>query len=80
MSLNKSITQGKEHRKPYQGAKGIERIEKMTIKELYEEAVEKGMEDYEIRLQYQDGGGCYCGSCYLSETEYDGLREEVLLS
>lgn len=26
MSLNESITHGKEHRKPYQGAKGIERI------------------------------------------------------
>lgn len=26
MSLYKSIIHGKEHRKPYQGAKGIERI------------------------------------------------------
>ena len=26
MSLNESITHGKEHRKPYQGAKEIERI------------------------------------------------------
>ncbi len=26
MSLNQSITHGKEHRKPYRGAKGIERI------------------------------------------------------
>lgn len=25
MSLNKSITQGKEHRKPYRGAKAIDR-------------------------------------------------------
>jgi len=26
MSLDKSITHGKEHRKPYRGAKAIERI------------------------------------------------------
>lgn len=52
----------------------------MTIKELYEEAVANGKENYEIRLQYQDGGGCYSGSCYMSEIEYDGLKEEVTLA
>lgn len=52
----------------------------MTIKELYEEAVEKGAEDYEIQLQYQDDGGCYCGSYAMSEIKYDALREEVTLA
>lgn len=52
----------------------------MTIKELYEEAVANGTEDYEIRLQYQDGGGCYSGSCLMEEMEYDELRKEVTLA
>lgn len=52
----------------------------MTIKELYEEAIAKGAEDYEIQLQYQDGGGCYCGSCAMSEIEYDSLKKEVVLA
>lgn len=51
----------------------------MTIKELYEEAVANGAEDYEIQLQYQDGGGCYYGSCTMSEIEYDALRKKVIL-
>lgn len=52
----------------------------MTIKELYEEAVNKSAEDYEIQLQYQDGGGCYYGSCAMSEIEYDTLKKEVILA
>lgn len=52
----------------------------MTIKELYEEAVSKSAENYEIQLQYQDGGGCYCGSCAMSEADYDSLRKEVTLA
>lgn len=52
----------------------------MTIRELYEEAVQKGAEDYEVRLQYQDGGGCYSGSCLMEEIEYDALEKEVTLA
>lgn len=52
----------------------------MTIKDLYEIAVAIGIENYEIQLQYQDGGGTYCGSCPMSEYEYDCNREEVTLA
>lgn len=52
----------------------------MTIKELYEEAVSKNAEDYEIQLQYQDSGGCYYGSCAMSESDYDALMKEVTLA
>ena len=52
----------------------------MTIKELYLEAAKKGMEDFDIRVQYQDGGGCYCGSTYASEVEWDVEREEIIIA
>lgn len=52
----------------------------MTIKELYEIAVAIGIENYKIQLQYQDGGGTYCGSCSMSEYEYDCNTKEVTLS
>lgn len=52
----------------------------MTIKELYEEAVAKEAEDYEIQLQYQDDGGCYYGSCTMKEIDYDKLKKEVTLA
>lgn len=34
----------------------------MTVKELYEWAVENKAEDLEIEIQYRDGGGYYCGT------------------
>lgn len=34
----------------------------MTIKELYEMAQANHIEDYEIEIQYRDGGGCYEGT------------------
>lgn len=34
----------------------------MTIKELYEMAQASRIEDYEIEIQYRDGGGCYEGT------------------
>lgn len=52
----------------------------MTIKDLYEIAVAIGIENYEIQLQYQDGGGTYFGSCPMSEYEYDCNKEEVTLA
>lgn len=33
----------------------------MTVKELYQWAVENGIEDAEIAVQYRDGGGYYSG-------------------
>lgn len=52
----------------------------MTIKELYDKAVILGKENYDIQLQYQDGGGSYCGSCPLEEIDYDDRCEEVTLA
>lgn len=52
----------------------------MTIKELYEVAVANGMENYEIRLQYQDDGGAYEGSCQMSDYECDCNENTVTLS
>lgn len=53
----------------------------MTIKELYEWSVKNGVEDYDIEIQYRDGGGYYCGSSslYESDIEIDHLRSEVML-
>jgi hypothetical protein len=52
----------------------------MTIKELYEDALSKGKENYDIELQYQDGGGTYYGSTGLTEIEYRDNYNEVLLA
>lgn len=52
----------------------------MTIKELYEVAVSIGIENYEIQLQYQEGGGFYSGSCPMSDYEYDPNAMKVTLS
>lgn len=34
----------------------------MTIKELYEMAQAHHIEDYDIEIQYRDGGGIYSGT------------------
>jgi len=34
----------------------------MTIKELYNDAVKKGIENYNIEVQYRDDGGSYPGT------------------
>ena len=34
----------------------------MTIAELYQWALENGVENFEIYIGYRDGGGSYCGS------------------
>lgn len=34
---------------------------KITIKELYEMAVERNIEDYKIEVQFRDDGGDYLG-------------------
>lgn len=50
------------------------------VRLLYEEAVKNGREDYDIRVQYQDGGGCYSGSAYASEVEWDDTMKEVTVA
>lgn len=52
----------------------------MTIKELYEIAKKNKVENYEIKLQYQDDGGCYCGNTLMDRTEYNHGNKEVILS
>ena len=52
----------------------------MTIRELFEMAVADGYSDFEIKLQYQDDGGCYCGSCYLGEINTDLDSKTVTLA
>ena len=34
----------------------------MTVQELYEYAKQRGLLDYEIRVQYRDDGGLYYGA------------------
>lgn len=51
----------------------------MTIRDLYEEAIRRGREEYDIRVQYQDGGGCYSGSAYASDVEWDDTMKEVTI-
>ena len=53
----------------------------MTIKELYEWAVNHDAENYNIEIRYRDGGGYYYGTStlYESDIEIDRLFEEVTL-
>lgn len=53
----------------------------MTIRDLYEWAVENGVEDYDIQIQYRDGGGFYYGTSTLYEEDIDIDRHnsEVVL-
>lgn len=55
----------------------------MTVKELYEWAIENKAEDLEIEIQYRDGGGFYCGTDIniapeIEQSEY-GNNNVVLL-
>lgn len=58
----------------------------MTIKDLYEYAVKKGLENSEVEIQYADSGGFYYGTRDLKEvvtipkSEYknDDLETEFL--
>lgn len=56
-------------------------VKNMTIKELYEWAIKNNVEDYDVRIQYRDEGGCYYGTDTLYEVdiEIDRLRLEVIL-
>lgn len=39
----------------------------MTIKDLYEHAVKEGIENYQLHVQYRDGGGYYYGTELVEE-------------
>lgn len=54
----------------------------MTTKELYEWALQKGVEDYDLCAQYRDDGGCYYGyevldDCNHCDIDYE-LKEVIL--
>lgn len=51
----------------------------MTIRELYEYARATGRENYTIRLQYQDGGGFYDGSCEMENVTFDSGEKTATL-
>lgn len=51
----------------------------MTIQELYDWAKEKGVLDYELRVQYRDDGGDYYGEDNeLRLYEYDKDKTVIL--
>lgn len=51
----------------------------MTIQELYDWAKEKGVLDYELRVQYRDDGGDYSGEDNeLRLYEYDKDKTVIL--
>lgn len=53
----------------------------MTIKDLYDWAIENGVEDYDLMCAYADGGGFYSGSrsSCLGDIEIDHSRKEVTI-
>lgn len=53
----------------------------MTIKELYETAQASHIEDYDIEIQYRDGGGYYGGTEELrgEEIVVNDIRRIVIL-
>lgn len=53
----------------------------MTILELYEYAKERNILNYEIEVQYSDGGGYYEGSrrVYFDDLETHDDCEEIVL-
>ena len=51
----------------------------MTIKELYDYARAMGRENYTVRLQYQDAGGPYDGSCEMENVSFDAAEKTATL-
>lgn len=51
----------------------------MTITEIYEWAVENGVADYDIAVQYRDSGGFYSGEDTMIEPDIDNVKKEVVL-
>lgn len=51
----------------------------MTIKDLYEWAVENGVVNYDIAVQYRDSGGFYSGEDTMIEPDINSAKKEVVL-
>lgn len=51
----------------------------MTIRDLYEWAVENGVADYDIAVQYCDSGGFYSGEDTMIEPDINSAKKEVVL-
>ena len=47
----------------------------MTIKDLYENAVKEGVENYQLYVGFRDDGGCYYGT-ELVEGKYIDVRDD----
>ena len=61
----------------------MERTEEMTVKELYEWAVEHSADSLDIEIQYRDEGGSYYGvdDCvpYICPKQDEGHTDLVVL-
>jgi hypothetical protein len=56
----------------------------MTVKELYEWAKKNNAEDFDIEIQYRDGGGFYsgtdtCDEPMICDREWNSHTEKVVL-
>lgn len=53
----------------------------MTIKKLYEWAIDNKVENYDVEIQYRDGGGDYYGTdiLYESDIRIDRTNIRVIL-
>ena len=51
----------------------------MTIRDLYEWAVENGVADCDIAVQYRDSGGFYSGEDTMIEPDINSAKKEVVL-
>ena len=51
----------------------------MTVKELYEKAVDNGAENFNIELQNQDDGGVYEGTTTMEDFDINEDAEEITL-
>ena len=47
----------------------------MTIKDLYENAVKEGIENYQLYVGFRDDGGCYYGTEPI-EGKYIDVRDD----
>ena len=51
----------------------------MTVQELYEYAKQRGLLDYEIRVQYRDDGGWYYGTDEVESVIVEDDRKVLVL-
>ena len=51
----------------------------MTVQELYEYAKQRGVSDYEIRVQYRDDGGWYYGTDKVESVIVEDAQKVLIL-